>query len=49
MSNIQGLERLLARLNNISDANVHDALQKACLMVEADAKVNCPVDDGQLR
>lgn len=25
------------------------AMEKACLIVEADAKKNCPVDDGQLR
>ena len=25
------------------------AIEKACLIVEADAKKNCPVDDGQLR
>lgn len=47
--NIKGLESLLEKLENIQQASVKDALQKACFLVEADAKVNCPVDDGQLR
>lgn len=28
---------------------IAEALEQACLLVEADAKRNCPVDDGQLR
>lgn len=31
------------------DEALKPQLEKACLMIEAEAKVNCPVDDGQLR
>ena len=34
--------------DKIPDA-LKTAMEKACLIVEADAKKNCPVDDGQLR
>lgn len=49
MATIKGLESLINKLDKLSDASVKEALNKSCLMVEADAKVNCPVDDGQLR
>lgn len=44
---LEGLDSLVRKLENIKD--VKEALTKACLLVEADAKLNCPVDDGQLR
>ena len=47
---IKGLENLINKLDDIEKAEyIQRALTKSCLMVEAQAKVNCPVDDGQLR
>ena len=47
---IEGLENLINKLDDIEKAEyIQRALTKSCLMVEAQAKVNCPVDDGQLR
>ncbi len=43
-------DAILAELiNNGLDAALMPQLEKACLMIEAAAKKNCPVDDGQLR
>ena len=36
-------------INKGMDAEICAALEKACLIVEADAKRNCPTGDGQLR
>lgn len=44
-----GLQGLINKLNKLDDVAVDNALKKACLMVEAEAKKECPVDDGQLR
>lgn len=49
MESIRGLNRLINKLERMSKASVRESLEKSCLMVEADAKINCPVDDGQLR
>lgn len=49
MSHIQNLDKLVAKLNNVSETAVKDALTQACLEVEREAKIQCPVDDGQLR
>ena len=47
---IKGLDNLLGKLDTIQKEQcIQRALTKSCLMVEAQAKVNCPVDDGQLR
>ena len=47
---IKGLDKLLGKLDTIQKEEcIQRALTKSCLMVEAQAKVNCPVDDGQLR
>lgn len=47
---IIGLESLYAKLGKIaSDEAIMRGIQKACVRVEVDAKVNCPVDDGILR
>lgn len=40
------LQEFLA--NQLPEA-IEKGLEKACLVVETDAKVRCPVDDGQLR
>ena len=36
-------------INKELQEKLADGLTKACLQVEADAKLNCPVRDGQLR
>ena len=47
---VEGLEELFNKLTELERMRcIDEALTKACLMVEADAKINCPVDDGQLR
>lgn len=47
---VKGLESLYAKLGKIaSDEAIMRGIQKACVRVEVDAKVNCPVDDGTLR
>ena len=47
---IKGLDKLLGKLDTIQKEQcIQRALTKSCLIVEAQAKVNCPVDDGQLR
>lgn len=47
---VEGLDKLLSKLDTLESMKcVESALTKSCLMVEADAKENCPVDDGQLR
>lgn len=47
---IKGLDELLGKLDRLESMEcVERALTKSCLMIEADAKENCPVDDGQLR
>lgn len=47
---IRGLDKLIKKLDAIEQMKYIDrALTKSCLLVETDAKKNCPVDDGQLR
>mgnify|MGYP003292472389 CR=1 FL=1 len=36
-------------INSGLEEAIGKALEKACLIVENDAKINCPVDNGQLR
>lgn len=48
--NIIGLDRLLARLDNIAgNEAIMAGIQKGCLRVEASTKQNCPIDTGFLR
>lgn len=49
MIRIDGEEAVLDRINSLQENNITDAIKEACLLVERDAKINCPVDDGQLR
>ena len=49
MAEIEGLDRLMAKLEKISKSSMDEALKKACLVVETEAKLRCPVLDGQLR
>lgn len=46
---IENLDSLLIKLNNIGDLDLTEPLTKACILVQNDAKRNCPVDTGQLR
>ena len=50
---IQGIPQLMRRLNQMSSTATTDAImsgiEKGCLRVERDAKINCPVDTGILR
>lgn len=48
-SHIKGAESLINKLEAINEDFIPDFLEKACLMVERDAKILCPVDDGTLR
>lgn len=47
---IQGLDKLLSKLNSLEQSDVIQAgLEKACKRVEASAKQKCPVDTGALK
>lgn len=43
---VLGIDRLAKKLK---PADLKDALNESCLLVENTAKENCPVDSGQLR
>lgn len=49
MAVILNLDRLLSKFDNLQDIDLTEPLNKACLLVENDAKRKCPVDTGQLR
>ncbi len=49
MAQIENLDKLISKLGKISKMDLQQALNKACLIVENEAKMRCPVDDGQLR
>jgi len=43
-------DKLIKKLNKLSEADYTNAINKACILVENDAKLNCPVGDtGLLR
>ena len=44
-----GKTSISQKLNNLSSEAIKKALTKSALLVEADAKINCPVDTGLLR
>ena len=50
---MSGNEQVIINLSKFVSATlpaaIEQGLQKACLLVQADAKRNCPVDTGQLR
>lgn len=47
---VEGLDELLKKFDNLGKAEfIKTALTKSALLVETQAKINCPVDDGQLR
>lgn len=51
--NIDGLDKLLAKLNTMPTQIMNEGLEKgvkaACNLVKAEAKLLCPVDKGELR
>lgn len=49
MATIKNVDRLLSRLNNISNIELKDAMVKATSLVHAQAKTLAPVDKGNLR
>ncbi len=49
MAVILNLDSLISKLDKLSSAELEEALNKACILVENDAKRKCPVDTGQLR
>lgn len=50
MSEIQGLDRILARLEEVANADgIRQAMGKACALVEREAKQKAPKDTGELR
>lgn len=49
MAVILNLDRLLSKFDNLENIDLTVPLTKACLLVENYAKINCPVDTGQLR
>lgn len=42
------LDKLRIEVDNVAKAKIGPGLEKACLIVEADAKNNCPKDQGIL-
>lgn len=46
---IENLDKLISKLDKLSKSAMKDALTKACLIVENEAKMRCPAGDGQLR
>ena len=49
MAEVINLEKLISKLNKLSNQQMEQALNKACILVENQAKENCPVDTGELR
>lgn len=49
MAEVINLEKLISKLNKLSDQQMEQTLNKACILVENQAKENCPVDTGELR
>lgn len=49
MSHIDGLDKLNKKLNKMQQADITETMKQACVYVEGEAKVRCPVNDGQLR
>lgn len=49
MAQIENLDKLLNKLENLKTISVEQAVNEACILVENDAKRRCPVDTGELR
>lgn len=44
---IENLDKLISKLEKLDDVN--QAMEQACILVENEAKIKCPVDIGVLR
>lgn len=44
---IENLDKLISKLEKLDDVN--QAMEQACILVENEAKIKCPVDTGFLR
>jgi len=47
--NAHNMPELQLKLETMATETFNRALNKSCLIVENDAKINCPVDNGILR
>lgn len=43
------LAQFKVQLDNVKNIDYDNVLNRACILIENDAKMKCPVDDGQLR
>lgn len=46
---MSSIDSIILKFENLGNTSVHNALEKACLLVENDAKTRAPVDTGNLR
>ena len=46
MAQIENLDKLLKKLENLNTISVEQAVNEACILVENDAKRRCPIDTG---
>ena len=44
---IENLDKLISKLEKLDDVN--QAMEQACILVDNEAKIKCPVDNGLLR
>lgn len=44
---IENLDKLISKLEKLDDVN--QAMEQACILVENEAKIKCPIDNGLLR
>lgn len=45
----KNIDKLISKLENLKNIDLDEVLNKACILVENDAKKKCPVDKGYLR
>lgn len=46
---VMSIDNLIIKMEKLGNVDISSALRKACLIVENDAKLTCPVDTGNLR
>lgn len=46
---VKNVDKLIAKLDKLAKTDASKAVTEACLMVERDAKILCPVGNGELR
>lgn len=49
MAEIENLDELMSKLEKLSNIKLEETLNKACILVENEAKLACPVKNNQLR